>query len=156
MVGKPKSVYLSDDWARTDGLNFGVFMPALMDIIQNAETPLTVGVFGTWGSGKTSLLRMLEGKIREKRLAKYRPVWFTAWKYDKQDALWRAFILRVIDELYPKEENGERMAKDRLSEAQQEGVEYLDRLTKERVSGCYLGGRFILGVGLGTNQTGNG
>ena len=101
-----------------------------MDIIQNAETPLTVGVFGTWGSGKTSLLRMLEWEIRKKGGMTYRPVWFTAWKYDKQDALWRAFILRVIDELYPKEDNGERMAKERLNEAQQEGVEYLDRLTK--------------------------
>jgi formylglycine-generating enzyme required for sulfatase activity len=130
MAGNSKSIYFSDNWAIDDMLGFDVYKPALMDIIQNAETPLTVGVFGTWGSGKTSLLRMLEKEIREMGLLKYRPVWFTAWKYDKQDALWRAFILRVIDELYPKEDNGERMAKDRLSEAQQEGVEYLDRLTK--------------------------
>ena len=63
MAGKPKIIYLSDHWTSTDGLNFGILMPALMDILQNAETPLTVGVFGAWDSGKTSLLRMLEKHI---------------------------------------------------------------------------------------------
>jgi hypothetical protein len=28
----------------------------LADIIQTGNTPLTIGVFGTWGSGKTSFL----------------------------------------------------------------------------------------------------
>ena len=130
MVKKPKSIYLSDHWTTEDALNFGVFQPALMDILEHADTPLTVGVFGTWGSGKTSLLRMLEAEIEKKGLAGFRSVWFTAWKYDKQDVLWRAFILRVIDALYPKE-NGQRIPLDRLQdENQQEAVRHLDRLAE--------------------------
>ena len=126
---KTKSIYLSDHWTTSDGLNFGIFMPALMDILENAETPLTVGVFGTWGSGKTSLLRMLEKKIKDQGLAQFRAVWFTAWKYDKQDALWRAFIMRVVDGLYPKE-GGKRIPLERLGESQQEAVKHLDRLAE--------------------------
>jgi formylglycine-generating enzyme required for sulfatase activity len=125
-----KSIYLSDHWTTDDALNFGVFQPALMDIIEHADTPLTVGVFGTWGSGKTSLLRMLEQKIYSKGLPSFQPVWFTAWKYDKQDALWRAFILRVIDALYPKQ-NGERIPLAKLQDTnQQEAVKHLDRLAE--------------------------
>jgi predicted KAP-like P-loop ATPase len=130
MPSQDRSLYLSDHWTTEDSLNFNVFKPALMDILQNADTPLTVGVFGTWGSGKTSLLRMLEKSIQEKGLQRFRPVWFTAWKYDKQEALWRAFILRVIDSLYPKED-GERIPlKELTDDKQKETVKHLNRLTE--------------------------
>jgi len=130
MVEKKQSIYLSDHWTTDDALNFGIFQPALMDILKHADTPLTVGVFGTWGSGKTSLLHMLESQIKNKGLAGFRSVWFTAWKYDKQDALWRAFILRVIDALYPREK-GERIPKEKLQDKDQiAAVEHLDRLAE--------------------------
>jgi len=32
----------------------------LADVIVNSETPSTIGVFGEWGSGKTSLMLMIE------------------------------------------------------------------------------------------------
>ena len=41
-----------------------------------------------------------------------RTVWFTAWKYDRQDALWRSLILRVLDALYPRED-GEGLREER-------------------------------------------
>ncbi|MEM7129832.1 MAG: SUMF1/EgtB/PvdO family nonheme iron enzyme [Chloroflexota bacterium] len=93
--------YKTDSHTTTDFLNFSDFRPALRSIIERADTPLTVGVFGPWGSGKTSLLRMLCQDLDEMQKANIRTVWFTAWKYDRQDALWRAFILRVLDALYP-------------------------------------------------------
>jgi hypothetical protein len=42
------------------------------------ETPLTVGVFGEWGSGKTSFLKMVDAALSDVQL---RPIWFQAWKY---------------------------------------------------------------------------
>ncbi len=127
-MAKPKSLYLSDYWTKQDALNFQVFLPALMDILQNAETPLTLGVFGSWGSGKTSLLRMLEGRIHDQGLPSFRSTWFTAWKYGQQESLWRAFILRVIDGLYPVRD-GKRISLDQIKDKdQKEGVDYLERL----------------------------
>ena len=124
-----KSGYLSDNWASLDGLNYGVYQSALLDILQNGQTPLTVGVFGTWGSGKTTLLRLLKGEIDKDQLNKRKTIWFTAWKYEHQEALWRAFILQVIGGLYPSE-NGVRLAMDKLDVQQKEGVEYLERLER--------------------------
>lgn len=46
---------------------------------------------------------MLHDKIEADALSSERPVWFTAWKYDRHEALWRSFILRVLDGLYPRE-----------------------------------------------------
>jgi formylglycine-generating enzyme required for sulfatase activity/energy-coupling factor transporter ATP-binding protein EcfA2 len=98
---RPK--YLTDHATDRDLLRYEDFQTALYDVVTEAETPLTVGVFGPWGSGKTSLMRMLRHQLEQEKLDSRRTVWFTAWKYDRQDALWRSFILRVLDALYPRE-----------------------------------------------------
>ena len=53
------SQYLSDLSTDEDSLDFAAFRDALQEVVETAETPLTVGVFGPWGSGKTSLMRMV-------------------------------------------------------------------------------------------------
>jgi hypothetical protein len=63
------------------------------DLIE--ATQITIGVYGEWGSGKTSFLRMVEGKLRAKDIY---PIWFDAWKYDKEDNLWAALLQRILDQ----------------------------------------------------------
>ncbi len=128
--------YLSDHWAREDQLDFGDFLPALEEALREAATPLTVGLFGPWGSGKTTLLHMLRDRIEEHQHPKIRTVWFTAWKYDRRPALWRAFILRVLDALYPRAEcekpraDCPRLEAGKLSAEQRQLVEALDRVAE--------------------------
>lgn len=55
-------------------------------------TPLTIGVYGSWGSGKTSLMKLIETHAKEKHLT----IWFDAWKYDKETVLWRALLLKIL------------------------------------------------------------
>ena len=132
-----RSQYYSDHPASEDGLNFGVYKPALLDLLQNAETPLTLGIFGTWGTGKTSLLAMLMKDIQKIKMngaASLRTIWFTAWKYEQQDALWRAFMLRVVDGLYPRKGDGTRYSMEELKELpdknQLAGALHLERLER--------------------------
>ncbi len=129
------SSYLTDDATdspASDALYFSDFRPALKEILTAAQTPLTVGVFGTWGSGKTSLMRMLRDEIEAEGKPAVRSAWFTAWKYDRHDVLWRAFILRVLDALYPREPgSGPREARPVLAKPtpkQQQQIELLERL----------------------------
>jgi len=75
-----KSQYLSDYRSAEDFLDFDLFRPALLEIVQNASTPLTLGVFGSWGTGKTSLLHQLMSEIESNDNPHQRVVWFTAWK----------------------------------------------------------------------------
>jgi len=124
-----QSQYLSDYRSDKDLLDFDLFSPALLEIIQKASTPLTLGIYGSWGTGKTSLLHQLKSKIESGPYQ--RVVWFTAWKYEQQDALWRAFLLRIIDGLYPHKKENERYSLDELmDENQRAGAEYLDRLER--------------------------
>jgi formylglycine-generating enzyme required for sulfatase activity len=93
-TNEPNTYILSDVPAEEDALDFTPYSQTLIKIIQspNTATPLTIGVFGTWGSGKTSLMRMVSKGLPEN----FQKVWFDAWKYDKEEALWRALLLQVL------------------------------------------------------------
>lgn len=120
---------------KDDALNFGDYAPALKSIIMAGDTPLTVGVFGAWGSGKSSLLHMLRREIEAEQKYRVRTVWFTAWKYDRQEVLWRSLILRVLEAMYPREP-GEGPREERAVLEAEEGsrearlIQKLDRLAE--------------------------
>jgi predicted KAP-like P-loop ATPase len=86
-----------------DHLDFEASAATLASVIggKATATPITVGVFGTWGTGKTSLMRMIEAALikqsRRTRELKAHTVWFDAWKYDKEQELWRALLMRVLE-----------------------------------------------------------
>jgi hypothetical protein len=47
--------------------NFDTYAKALAEIIRmdDTETPFVIGIFGDWGSGKTSLMKTIEGRIKK-------------------------------------------------------------------------------------------
>ena len=53
-----------------DALGFKVFAKTLEEIVCSSETPITIGVYGEWGSGKTSLMRMTEDLLKRKSTIK--------------------------------------------------------------------------------------
>ncbi len=91
---------LSDQPAAQDRLNFGPYAKTLAEIVADpdTDTPLTIGVFGSWGQGKTSLLSMVERRLEALTQPAFalHTVWFNAWLYSREDALWRALIARVL------------------------------------------------------------
>lgn len=46
----------------SDALNLLPYAEALRDFIQDCQTPITIGIQGDWGIGKTSLMNMLRGQ----------------------------------------------------------------------------------------------
>lgn len=48
-----------------DRLHSGDYATALFNFIMNADTPVTLGIQGGWGSGKTSLFFLLEDKLKK-------------------------------------------------------------------------------------------
>jgi formylglycine-generating enzyme required for sulfatase activity len=108
------SPILNDQPADEDALNFAPYRDTLADIINdpNTDTPLVIGVFGDWGSGKSTLMKLVQEGVNpksdeEKKLRVDVPerrnhtIWFTAWKYDKEEVLWRALLTRVLAEVRP-------------------------------------------------------
>jgi Leucine-rich repeat (LRR) protein len=92
-----------NDTDNAEGFNMPFIMGPIFDVIRNKETvnPLTVGIYGGWGTGKTSAMRWLHEIIKEsnkleKPEPKVIPVWFYPWKYQSKDDVWRGIIAEVI------------------------------------------------------------
>jgi hypothetical protein len=69
--------------SRQDGLGFGRYAEVLADAALETRGPFTIGVFGEWGTGKTSLMRLVERELSgHENVA---TVWFNAWRYEQEE-----------------------------------------------------------------------
>lgn len=85
---------LDDNPTTEDKLGFARTADAIVETIKSApRRPLTVGVFGGWGTGKTSLMQMVEARLKEGRI---KTIWFNAWKYSGKEVIWNALIQTIL------------------------------------------------------------
>jgi predicted KAP-like P-loop ATPase len=54
-----------------------------------------VGIYGEWGTGKTSVLEFIAAMARRDGQIVIR---FNPWEHSTKDALWRAFVLAIFKE----------------------------------------------------------
>jgi len=64
-----------------DLLEIEKYTNGLIEFIEHSATPITIGVQGEWGSGKTSLLNTIKEDLCDKNGAKHYPIWLNTWEY---------------------------------------------------------------------------
>ncbi|NTV45061.1 MAG: hypothetical protein HGB11_00700 [Chlorobiales bacterium] len=77
-----------------DLLGTGVYVATLSDLIETTRTPFTIGLLGSWGSGKSSIVRTVKEKFEKDEQKRVRFFIYDAWKYSK-DSFKRTFILEL-------------------------------------------------------------
>ncbi len=82
--------------SREDYLGYSNYASILGQAINNTTGPFTVGVYGEWGTGKTSLMKLIKTEI-EKNDAKVITVWFNAWKYESEANILVPLVECIID-----------------------------------------------------------
>ncbi len=62
---QPETPLARDFWTADDNLGYGKYADAIVAFIRHRGTlpPLTIGVKGPWGAGKTSLMRMVQERL---------------------------------------------------------------------------------------------
>jgi phosphopantetheinyl transferase (holo-ACP synthase) len=70
-------------------------------IIDTQSLPFTIGIFGEWGTGKTSLMYLLRNWLND---GGCKTVWFNPWKYDNKEELWAALIQSILLEIHTEAE----------------------------------------------------
>lgn len=83
----------------TDLLKTSVYAENLVKVIENApkDKVFTIGVFGGWGTGKSSIIRTAQDEI-EKKQNDVKFITYDAWKY-ANDSFRRMFLLKVQQDL---------------------------------------------------------
>lgn len=86
-----------------DYLDFDYFIELLKDIINNDELlPASIGVYGDWGSGKSSLIRMAMNSFAEKDNENIVCLNFNSWLFEDYDDAKTSLIASVLDEIKDK------------------------------------------------------
>lgn len=86
-----------DHESRIDYLNHAAVAERIATLLTDTQAyPLSLGVLGGWGSGKTTMLRLIEGSISTADTkADFLLVWFDAWRVEGYDEI-RAALLEAI------------------------------------------------------------
>ena len=99
----PDPLRIVNDCALTEGrapkrdeLGFEHYAVALSRVITDNDEPLTIGVYGKWGTGKTSLLRLIEQQLGNR--TNVMTVWFNAWRYGHEAHPLIPLIERILTE----------------------------------------------------------
>ena len=88
-----------------DKLNFSNAATILKNLIAQSDTPISIGINGKWGSGKTSLMRLIKEKLKEDDKYRILTSWFDTWNYANEKEIWRVLMISLIDDLDPENRN---------------------------------------------------
>lgn len=118
----PIQCIYTGEYNKEPDLNFDVYAEELCQTAINAtyqsKEAFTVGIFGSWGSGKTTLMRRIkeildsedifkklfidEKDQSKKKLfqqTKCKTIWFNPWKYDSKEDTRNALIQIILSEI---------------------------------------------------------
>jgi len=98
----PISAKISEDPFLHDLLGFKDSIMRIATLLPHISTPFTIGVYGDWGSGKTSFMNMLSAYLSQKNNLK--TFWFNAWQYENETSLLLPLLSKLANEIDKKSE----------------------------------------------------
>lgn len=90
----------SDNETTLDLLNVQHLVTTVIDMLDAPGLlPVTIGVYGDWGSGKSSIARMIEGRLTgEDELV----IYFNGWRFEGYEDARAALMSTILDEIARK------------------------------------------------------
>lgn len=97
-------IFLSDEpCTQADKIRFGheAYVEAIQDAVATCPTPFAIGLYGKWGTGKTTVLQALKSRLHNKTHSgrHFRVCLFDAWKYSEEASFRRQFLAVLNEQL---------------------------------------------------------
>lgn len=103
---------LSDNETKVDLLNNEAIARTVVSLIKDSrEQPISIGIHGDWGAGKSSILEMVENEVKIAAVEsdkRYVCVRFNGWKHQGFEDSKVALMSSIISELEKKEKLGKK------------------------------------------------
>lgn len=91
-------MFLSDQETAVDLLYYETIAKTVMRlIVETGERPVTIGIHGDWGAGKSSVLKMVETTAKTDKDALC--LWFNGWSFEGFEDAKAVVIETIVDEL---------------------------------------------------------
>ncbi len=101
----------TDNVTDLDFLGFDVHANLIKELIKDEKMlPLTIGLFGDWGSGKSSILEVLKGEIEKE--PKTACLYFNGWVFEGYDDAKAALLEAILKEFEDEKKFGDEIKDD--------------------------------------------
>ncbi len=92
---------ISDEPATHDAFERKHFAMRIARMIGNYKSPdnVSIGVYGEWGDGKTTILQMVDRELADNFAEKTMRIWFNPWRFASEDALLAGLYQLIRDAL---------------------------------------------------------
>lgn len=122
----------SDKESKIDFLNFNEIAESIKDLITEKELmPISIGVFGDWGAGKSTILE-LTAKALEKEEQEYIQIHFDAWTFQGYDDAKAALLETIAAQLVEAAAEDEKLL--------ERALDFAKRIDKVRFMGLMAEG----------------
>ncbi|MCY4225929.1 MAG: P-loop NTPase fold protein [Bacteroidetes bacterium] len=137
-----------------DLLNFSVIADTAAQLVHDsAEQPLSIGISGSWGTGKSSLVKMIGESLRNSDTGKkYVFLEFNAWLYQGYDDARMALLQAVADILLSESNKSESHVDKAKTFLMRVNWLRLSKILVPQVSSAVIGG--LIGGPLGVALSG--
>lgn len=90
----------SDNETSEDLFGFKIHADLLTDVINDESVlPITIGVFGDWGSGKSSILKIIQSEIDKEENRDSLCIYFNGWTFEGYDDAKAALLNSILKQL---------------------------------------------------------
>ena len=129
----------SDKESNIDFLNFNETAESIKDLITEKELmPISIGVFGDWGAGKSTILELTKNALEQDE-EEYIQVHFDAWTFQGYDDAKAALLETIASTLVKKAADDKNLS--------EKAKEFAGRIDKIRLMGLLMdGGAALAGI----------
>ncbi len=132
-----KGLIITDDVSIKPILDFNLYKDAIKRIITKSFPKFTIGIFGDWGTGKTTLMNTIDKDLREEN--NIITVRFESWRYEREDQFALIPLLKTIAFAFPENEEKYQPLKQKLKRGATNVLKKMPDILLPSLAGKFLG-----------------